>query len=84
MSAPFATLVAAAALSLCASLAAAQTVPAAPSPKPMAPATAPAAAGKPAMSPKGAECSKLADAKGLHGRPRRKFRSACKRGKMQG
>jgi psiF repeat len=62
----------------------AQTTPASPASKPMAPAAAPAPTGKPAMGAKSAECSKLADAKGLHGKARRHFRSACKRGKTQG
>src|SRR5260370_37225751 len=96
MTTSFVRLAAAAAISLCASLALAQTTPApkpaAAAPKPAAtapaPAPAPAAAtapaGKPAMSAKGAECSKEADAKGLHGKARKKFRSACKRGKTQG
>jgi hypothetical protein len=30
---------------------------------------------------KSIECSKQADAKGLHGKERQKFRSECKRGK---
>lgn len=33
-------------------------------------------------SAKSIECSKEADAKGLHGKARKKFRSACKHGKM--
>jgi hypothetical protein len=32
-------------------------------------------------SPKSIECSKQADAKGLHGKERRKFRRQCLRGK---
>jgi hypothetical protein len=45
--------------------------------------TAPAAAAPaPAVhSAKSIECSKEADAKGLHGEPRRKFRAECKKGK---
>ncbi len=53
---------------------------------PAAPAAAPAAAPmkmgaaeKAAMSKK---CSADADAKGLHGKERKKFREACKEGKM--
>lgn len=54
-----------------------------------APATAPAAAAKPAAAAPAAkaapkarsaesmECSKQADAKGLHGKDRKKFRSEC-------
>ena len=37
---------------------------------------------KPAHTAKSLECSKEADAKGLHGKARKKFRSACKHGKM--
>jgi hypothetical protein len=33
-------------------------------------------------SAKSIECSKRADAKGLHGKARHKFRSECKRGKI--
>lgn len=33
-------------------------------------------------SAKSIECSKQADAKGLHGKARHKFRSECKRGKV--
>jgi hypothetical protein len=43
-----------------------------------APAPVPAVA---APSAKSVECSKEADAKGLHGEARRKFRAECKRGK---
>jgi len=39
-----------------------------------------AAKAKPARSAKSIECSKQADAKGLHGKERKKFRSECKRG----
>jgi hypothetical protein len=38
-------------------------------------------AAKPAHSAKSIECSKEADAKGLHGKARKHFRSACKHGK---
>ena len=34
-----------------------------------------------ARSAKSMECSKQADAKGLHGKPRKAFRSKCLRGK---
>jgi hypothetical protein len=37
---------------------------------------------KPAHTAKSIECSKEADAKGLHGKARKKFRSACKHDKM--
>jgi hypothetical protein len=36
---------------------------------------------KPAHTAKSIECSKEADAKGLHGKARKHFRSACKHGK---
>jgi hypothetical protein len=36
---------------------------------------------KPAHSAKSIECSKEADAKGLHGKARKHFRSACKHDK---
>ncbi len=78
---------AAAAISLCASFALAQTSatkPATPAAKPAM--TAPAATA-PAAKPRSAtslECSKKADAQGLHGKARKKFRSACKRGKAPG
>ena len=48
-----------------------------------APAAAPAAAEKKAEKPRTAaslECSKEADAKGLHGKERKKFRSDCEKG----
>jgi hypothetical protein len=34
-----------------------------------------------AKAAKSAECSKAADAKGLHGKERKKFREECKKGK---
>jgi hypothetical protein len=48
-------------------------------------AQAPAAAAPAAKAPKvrtaaSLECSKEADAKGLHGKERKKFRSECKKG----
>jgi hypothetical protein len=57
------------------------TPPAATAPKP---AAAPAAAPKAdaaAKAAKSAECSKEAEAKGLHGKERKKFREECKKGK---
>jgi hypothetical protein len=42
-------------------------------------AAAPAPKAKKAQSPESLECSKEADAKGLHGKERKKFRSECKR-----
>jgi hypothetical protein len=60
----------------CASAALAQTTPAAPPAK-----TAPKV--KPPETPRSAEsieCSKQADAKGLHGKPRQTFRANCIRG----
>jgi hypothetical protein len=56
------------------------TAPAAPAPA--APATKMAPAEKKAEKPRTAaslECSKEADAKGLHGKERKKFRSECKK-----
>jgi hypothetical protein len=54
----------------------------APAPSTAAPsAPAPAAgAGKHAQSARSLECSKQADAKGLHGKARKKFREECKKG----
>jgi hypothetical protein len=43
--------------------------------------TAPAAPAPAVHSAKSIECSKEADAKGLHGEARRKFRADCKKGK---
>jgi hypothetical protein len=64
--------------------AAAQTpAPATPPAAKMAPADKAATADKKAEKPRTAaslECSKQADAKGLHGTERRKFRSECKKG----
>ena len=37
---------------------------------------------KAAMTAKAQECSKEADAKGLHGKERKKFREKCKKGEM--
>jgi psiF repeat len=53
---------------------------AAPAPAPAAPAaTAPAKAAPAPMSAASIECSKEADAKGLHGTARKKFRAECKK-----
>ena len=59
----------------------AYAVEAAPAAKPAAaaPMAAPMAAA--AHSAKSVECSKEADAKGLHGKERKKFREECKKGK---
>lgn len=54
--------------------------PAAPAAESAAP---PAKASKGERSAKSLECSKEADAKGLKGKARKKFRSACKAGKTQ-
>ena len=43
---------------------------------------APAAADKKPRSAASLECSKEADAKGLHGKERKKFRSECKKAAM--
>jgi hypothetical protein len=40
------------------------------------------AKGKKAQTPESLECSKEADAKGLHGKERKKFRSECKKAAM--
>jgi hypothetical protein len=53
----------------------AQTSTPAPAPSAAPAATAPAATDKKAISK---SCSEQADAKGLHGKARHKFRSACK------
>jgi hypothetical protein len=45
-----------------------------------APATDKAAPAAKVHSAKSIECSKEADAKGLHGKARKKFRSECKKG----
>ncbi len=60
------------------------TAPAVTAPKVTTP-TAAAPTTKPAMtaaekSAKSANCSKQADAKGLHGKERKKFRDTCKKG----
>ena len=62
----------------------AQTAPATPAATPSA-TMAPKAAAMPkadaaAKAAKSAECSKQADAKGLHGKDRKKFREECKKG----
>ena len=59
----------------CASATFAQTTPVAPPAK-----TTPTPKVKPSETPRSAEsieCSKQADAKGLHGKPRQTFRSKC-------
>ncbi|ARN80056.1 PsiF family protein [Methylocystis bryophila] len=45
------------------------------------PAPAPGGADRKALAK---ECSKQADAKGLRGKPRKRFRDACKRGQTGG
>jgi hypothetical protein len=55
----------------------AQTAPA-PTKAPAATTKAPAATTK-ARTPESLECSRQADAKGLHGTARKKFRAQCKR-----
>jgi hypothetical protein len=45
-----------------------------------APADTAATPAKKERSAKSLECSKQADAKGLHGKERKKFRSECKKG----
>jgi hypothetical protein len=60
------------------SFSAANAEMAAPAPKAAAPA---AKAAPKERTAKSLECSKQADAKGLHGKERQKFRSACKKEK---
>ena len=54
--------------------------PASPAPAATAPSPSAAGAGKHAQSAHSLECSKEADAKGLHGKARKKFREECKKG----
>ena len=54
--------------------------PASPAPAATAPSASAAGAGKHAQSAHSLECSKEADAKGLHGKARKKFREECKKG----
>ena len=54
--------------------------PASPAPAATAPSPSAAGAGKHAQSAQSLECSKKADAKGLHGKARKKFREECKKG----
>ena len=54
--------------------------PASPAPAATAPSPSAAGAGKHAQSAHSLECSKEADAKGLHGKERKKFREECKKG----
>ncbi len=48
---------------------------------PSAPSAAPAKAAKADRTAKSKECSAEADQKGLHGKARKRFRSACKAGR---
>ena len=55
-----------------------------PSAAPVGKTSAPASAAKPAKAPvirtaKSLDCSRQADAKGLHGKPRKSFMSSCKK-----
>lgn len=63
---------------------AAPTAPAAPATKTAPAATTPSKAAAPKEKTErtaaSLECSKQADAKGLHGKDRKKFRSECKKG----
>jgi invasion protein IalB len=52
----------------------------APAPATTAPSAPAAGGGKHAQSARSLECSKEADAKGLHGKARKKFREECKKG----
>ncbi len=69
---------AAASLMLAGSAFAQTTAPATPSAK-TAPAKMEAPKAKPERTAASLECSKQADAKGLHGKERKKFRSDCKK-----
>ncbi len=60
----------------------AQTSTAAPAATTAAPAAAPMAKTTKPHSAESMECSKEADAKGLHGKERKKFRSECKKAAM--
>ncbi|MGA2893316.1 MAG: PsiF family protein [Xanthobacteraceae bacterium] len=66
------------ALTLGAGTAFAQTKPAAPTPAPAAAPAAPAAADSTDKKAISKACSDQANAKGLHGKERKKFRSECK------
>jgi hypothetical protein len=59
----------------------AQTPAAAPADKAAPAATTNMAKPKAAMTPESQKCSDEADAKGLHGKERKKFREKCKKGK---
>lgn len=61
----------------CASTALAQTTPPAASPPAAAKMTPKAKAPEKPRSAESIECSKQADAKGLHGKPRKTFRATC-------
>lgn len=65
-------------VALAMSFGAAQAEMAAPAPKAAAPA---AKAAPKERTAKSLECSKQADAKGLHGKERQKFRATCKKEK---
>ena len=54
--------------------------PASPAPAATAPSASAPGAGKHPQSAHSLECSKEADAKGLHGKARKKFREECKKG----
>ena len=54
--------------------------PASSAPAATAPSASAAGAGKHPQSAHSLECSKEADAKGLHGKARKKFREECKKG----
>jgi hypothetical protein len=68
-----------AALLLAGPASAQSTAPAAAPAAKTAPATTPAPKAKTERSAVSLECSKQADAKGLHGKERHKFRSTCKK-----
>jgi hypothetical protein len=74
-------LAAALGMGLLASGAAFATDAAAPAATPSPAATTMVKPDKAAMEARSQECSKEADAKGLHGKERKKFREKCKKGK---
>jgi invasion protein IalB len=72
-----------ASLILFASPAMAQTTAPAAAPAAKTDSAAPAAKTSKPRSAESLECSKQADAKGLHGKERKKFRSECKKAAME-
>jgi hypothetical protein len=67
----------------CTTLVFAQTAPPPPPPPPPAAKAKPKKATTAPQTPEGIECSKQADAKGLHGQERVRFRANCKKKLMK-